>query len=172
MTHDADRELLADLHRLRAGIEVPPIDRQREADVMAAFDRRSAAAPVPAWRAGGWLAGVAAAAALLIVSLVQVPPAGRAGGPPPPGRSSAAHGSSVQDPSSVRPGADVGAFIPWPGATGLPPLESGELVRMELPVSMLPSLGITPPAAHVTAVKADVIVGQDGFARAVRFVGN
>jgi hypothetical protein len=43
---------------------------------------------------------------------------------------------------------------------------------MDLPVSMLPSLGLAPPASHVSAVKADVVIGQDGLARAVRFVGN
>ena len=37
-------------------------------------------------------------------------------------------------------------------------------------VSMLPSLGVTPPPGAVARVKADVIVGQDGLTRAVRLV--
>jgi hypothetical protein len=61
-------------------------------------------------------------------------------------------------------------FVPWPGAATLPPFESGELVRTDLPVSVLPSLGLALPATRAAAVKADVIVGQDGFARAVRLV--
>jgi hypothetical protein len=66
----------------------------------------------------------------------------------------------------------VGEFVPWPGARDLPPLESGELLRVDLPVSMLPALGMVPPATRGTAVKADVIVGQDGLARAVRLVSD
>ena len=61
-------------------------------------------------------------------------------------------------------------FVLVPGAAALPPMESGSLVRMDIPVSMLPSLGLTPPAAPVAAVRADVIVGQDGLKRAVRLV--
>jgi hypothetical protein len=76
--------------------------------------------------------------------------------------------------SSVLPShaVAVGEFVPWPGARDLPPLESGELLRVDLPVSMLPSLGIVPPATQAVRVKADVIVGQDGLARAVRLVSN
>jgi hypothetical protein len=61
-------------------------------------------------------------------------------------------------------------FVPWPGAATLPVFESGELVRVDLPVSVLPSLGLVLPPTPAVAVKADVIVGQDGFARAVRLV--
>jgi hypothetical protein len=43
-------------------------------------------------------------------------------------------------------------------------------VRVELPVSVLPTLGLIPPASHVTAVRADLLVGQDGLARAFRLV--
>ena len=57
-----------------------------------------------------------------------------------------------------------------PGAAALPPMESGSLVRMDVPVAMLSSMGIAPPANLVTRVRADVIVGQDGLARAVRLV--
>jgi len=62
-------------------------------------------------------------------------------------------------------------FVPWPGAAALPAFEYGELVRTELPASVLPLLGFdapdTPPDATVAA---DVIYGQDGQARAVRLV--
>jgi hypothetical protein len=61
-------------------------------------------------------------------------------------------------------------FVPWPGAGTLPSLESGELVRLDLPVSVLPSLGLALPTSRDAAVRADVIIGQDGFARAVRLV--
>jgi hypothetical protein len=103
---------------------------------------------------------------------IQVPPA-------PSNREAAlmraferSRGQESSASKSVNASFPVGDFIPWPGAATLPPLESGELVRLDLPVSILPSLGVVPPAGHVTAVKADVVFGQDGLARAVRFVGN
>jgi hypothetical protein len=65
---------------------------------------------------------------------------------------------------------ELTGFVPWPGADAGPPFESGELVRVDLPVSALPALGFWPPSSDVAFVQADVIVGQDGFARAVRFV--
>ena len=57
-----------------------------------------------------------------------------------------------------------------PGAAQLPRMESGTLVRMDVPVSMLPSLGVTPPPGQATTVTADFIVAQDGLPRAVRLV--
>jgi hypothetical protein len=70
----------------------------------------------------------------------------------------------------VRPEASPGDFVIVPGAAALPPLESGSLVRMDVPVSLLPSLGLTPPSTTAAKVKADLIVGQDGLTRAVRLV--
>jgi hypothetical protein len=62
-------------------------------------------------------------------------------------------------------------FVPWPGAASLPAFESGQLVRTELPASVLPLLGIpeadAPPGGRVLA---DVLYAQDGLARAVRIV--
>ena len=46
----------------------------------------------------------------------------------------------------------------------------GQLVRVDLPVSELSALGIWPPSSNVSIVPADIIVGQDGYARAVRLV--
>jgi len=65
--------------------------------------------------------------------------------------------------------AEPSDFVPWPGSAGLPPLESGAFVRIDLPASLLPSLGVLPPA-HPGVVQADILVGQDGFARAIRLV--
>ena len=62
-------------------------------------------------------------------------------------------------------------FVPWPGAAALPAFESGQLVRTELPASVLPLLGLSqadvPAGGHVMA---DVLYAQDGLARAVRLV--
>ena len=62
------------------------------------------------------------------------------------------------------------SFVTWPRATAGPPLESGSVVRVSLPVSILPALGLWPPPSAGSEVPADLLVGQDGFARAVRLV--
>lgn len=65
----------------------------------------------------------------------------------------------------------VEEFIPVPGAVALPDLESGRIVRVELPVAALPAYGleILPNAAH-SEISADLLVGQDGHTRAIRLV--
>lgn len=62
-------------------------------------------------------------------------------------------------------------FSPVPGAAGLPDFESGRIVRVELPLASLPAYGveIVPDAAR-TPIEADLLVGQDGQARAIRLV--
>jgi len=60
----------------------------------------------------------------------------------------------------------------WPGAGSLPRFESGQLMRVELPASVVLSLGLRPsrPLRNDGTVQTDVLVGQDGYARAVRLV--
>lgn len=68
-----------------------------------------------------------------------------------------------------RAAAAESEFVPWPGAATLPRFESGQMVRTELPASVLPLLGLEPAAgATGDTVMADVVIGQDGLARAVR----
>jgi hypothetical protein len=61
------------------------------------------------------------------------------------------------------------AFVVLPGAAALPRLESGRVIRIEIPESELRSVGLWP-AVQGGAIQADVLVGQDGLARAVRLV--
>jgi hypothetical protein len=156
MTHlqePVDRDLLVALHRLADETSVPPPDPSREAALLAAFDSSRGRRPGSRtiyW----WMTGLAAAAALLIAVGLR------------PGRQFTGRGALPSHPIVV------GEFVPWPGALDLPPLESGELLRIDLPLSMLPALGMMPPPTRGTAVKADVIVGQDGLARAVRLVSD
>jgi hypothetical protein len=160
MTHrerPVDRDLLAALRRLADEAVVPPPDPSREAALLVAFDaaRRQRRSP-PARAAYRWVAAALAAAAALLIAVGI-------------GRAPQRHTRPGVLPSHP---VAVGEFVPWPGARDLPPLESGELLRVDLPVSMLPALGMVPPATRRTVVKADVIVGQDGLARAVRLVGD
>jgi hypothetical protein len=52
-----------------------------------------------------------------------------------------------------------------------PPLERAELVRVTVPASTMRGVGMLVMASHLDdPVEADVLVGQDGMARAIRFV--
>jgi hypothetical protein len=63
------------------------------------------------------------------------------------------------------------AFVALPSAIGLPALESGRIVRVALPAADLPAYGfIVEPRPVGGAIEADVLVGQDGQPRAIRFV--
>jgi hypothetical protein len=159
-----EQELAKALRRLNDATVPPPVDPARETALMAAFD--AASAPPRGrgnrgvrrmTRRGYWpMVGLAAAAAVLVAIALPRGSAGhRAAGPP----------SSSRD---VQVG--VSEFVAVPGAASLPPIESGSLVRVDLPISVLPSLGVTPPATSVVTVKADLVIGQDGLTRAVRLV--
>ena len=51
------------------------------------------------------------------------------------------------------------------------PIEHGEIVRIRLPRSALATFGIPVNEEHAEeAIRADVVLGEDGLARAVRFV--
>jgi hypothetical protein len=78
---------------------------------------------------------------------IAPPATAEASGPP---RRQRAARQAAGDPTATE-------FVAWPGATAWPPFESGELIRVVLPIDG----GV---------VEADVLVGQDGFARAVRLV--
>jgi hypothetical protein len=68
---------------------------------------------------------------------------------------------------------DATEFMPLPYSSV--PTMDGQIVRLEVPRAALASFGLMPPEAiDVDAsrgtVLADVIVGEDGLARAVRFI--
>ncbi len=65
----------------------------------------------------------------------------------------------------------VTEFIPLPGAEALPmPLETN-ILRVSVPKGELRQYGFdVPPPRAAELVRADLVVGDDGFARAVRFI--
>jgi hypothetical protein len=181
------------LRRLDATMAVPPNDPGQEEKLLATFDdrwaRRPAATHRPVW-ARLAAAGVLAAASLTWhlarrphPAAVDDPPpattvaeaATRAVEPAPPTAAGPAliareaSGTAV-DESQTEASIEAVDFVVWPGATAWPPFESGQLIRVDLPVDLLPSLGFAEPESEVVVVQADVLVGQDGFARAVRLV--
>jgi hypothetical protein len=147
-----ETELHDAITRLRAAVHVPPPDPARERALLAAFDaRRQRPTSIKPAR---W---VWATAALLLVSIV--------------GLNWLVMSNSRQshDAAGDVVSASTG-FVPWPGSEARPPFESGSLVRVDLPVSALSALGLAAPSSIATVVQADIVIGQDGFARAVRLV--
>jgi hypothetical protein len=74
--------------------------------------------------------------------------------------------SAVSAPVHHRSG-----FIALPYAQSDVPLEQPVIVRVQIPASQLGGMGM--PLGHLAAeekVNADLLVGQDGIARAVRVV--
>jgi hypothetical protein len=62
-------------------------------------------------------------------------------------------------------------FVTIPYVAPLAPYERAEIVRMELPVAALIAAGLPMRTADPRArAEADVVVGQDGRARAVRLI--
>jgi len=140
------------LRRLRDGIHVPPFDPKREQALLAAFDAHCARPRQTAGRRAWAMATAASIVIALALDWLVV--------------RSVRQGGAVAPPPIV----EMADFVPWPGANTWPPFESGSLMRVELPVSALPSLGLWPPQSAGSVVQADIVVGQDGFARAVRLV--
>jgi hypothetical protein len=66
--------------------------------------------------------------------------------------------------------ADDG-FIPIPNAPQIDPNDDVNVVRMELPSSAMLAVGLEVSPEHVSdTVEAEVKLGSDGLARAVRFL--
>jgi hypothetical protein len=111
------------------------------------------------------------------------PPPGAVNEPKPPAVAkvnqrtrpvNASHSTGGARPSSAQPDTDS---RPQEIATDFIPLgqygqvEEGHLVRVELPRSALASFGLPVNAESAGGrVKADVLLGEDGTARAIRFI--
>jgi hypothetical protein len=81
----------------------------------------------------------------------------------PPAVNVAAAGSSAEDIATD--------FIPLNYGADLSNLDSGRVVRVELPRTALARYGLPMNAERAgEPVKADVLLGEDGLARAIRFV--
>ena len=106
------------------------------------------------WTAAGALALLAAAIAIPVWRTATDRPSG----------SDAANSTESARAAGVE---DTTEFFPLMYSNV--PLTNAQTVRLELPQSALTSFGLDPDDPAGT-VLADVVVGQDGLARAVRFV--
>ncbi|MBL8177179.1 MAG: hypothetical protein JNK48_21070 [Bryobacterales bacterium] len=178
---DTERELTAALGRLageQQGVQAPPAV---EDALLAAFAARRQAAHRARWRKAVWAIPLAAGLLLFAVLRWKEPEprlAREASTVPPsierevePGPVAAIAPPVSSRPRTVRRAEYVTEFVPLRYGK---PLESGEpivIVRMRLPGSELRKLGL--PVAPETAsgtVQADVLLGGDGLAKAIRFV--
>jgi hypothetical protein len=131
------------LRRLASEQEVPALNPGRLHRLLEAVGR-----PRKRSRGATVAIGLSLAASVLIVANLSVGLQRRASAP----------GSSQVVAAALAPpmGAET-AFVVLPGADALPRLESGRVIRVEIP-------------SAEGVITADVLVGQDGLARAVRLI--
>ncbi|HEX8138421.1 MAG TPA: hypothetical protein VF544_12590 [Pyrinomonadaceae bacterium] len=81
-------------------------------------------------------------------------------------------GPQAVNAAAVSTGEDIATdFIPLNYGADLSNLDSGRVVRVELPRTALARYGLPMNAERAgEPVKADVLLGEDGLARAIRFV--
>jgi hypothetical protein len=181
-----------DLTPLKNASEAPVFDPARERALLAAFDA-AWAGPRSRPRSRAWRPLAAAAVivlcagAMLFVArrpdrtehgtrsiptahsapqIAAVPVASSAIAPRTSARRTGARAAARRTSASSHRAPSM--FVPWPGAETLPAFESGRLVRLDLPESVAISIGLSPRATRSGVIRADMLVGQDGLARAVR----
>ena len=143
-------------------IEVPPIDPRREQALLQAFDAHwgvsdaSGSRSRPRRRHVSWSWVSAMSAAVLVAAVATLN-----------WLVVTTHAPIDQVPDETP--VDMSGFVFLPGASAWPRFESGSLVRMDVPVSALSALGLQAHSA-TGLVKAEVVIGQDGVARAIRVI--
>jgi hypothetical protein len=184
--------LLAGLRALREKVagDAPPVSVRTA--LVAEFRRRQSRNEANLRRKPLLWMSLAAAAALLIVILAthrQTPPVIRTEAPPKP-VVTVAEGAPEPPPTVVvqpvrrkirrappqrqqpAPDREVATeFLALPYAPRFTSEDRGQLVRVRLPRESMRSFGLPVNEDRiVNAVKADVLIGEDGIARAIRFV--
>ena len=103
---------------------------------------------------------------------------------PKPGIQNASLPTNRNQTASPQPATDTGSnreartrmeiatdFLPLPIGYSLPMTEGGQVMRVQLPRTALSSFGLPVDFNRASElIKADVVVGNDGIARAIRFV--
>lgn len=147
------------------------------------------------WKRVAW--GASAAVAAAVVALLLIPRPATAPDPPgvvavgpsqpenplpkarpveAPQASVVARRRPVRRAPPVQAGSEprqesVTGFLPVPGADLEGPFYAGSVVRVELPRTVMASYGIPMNRERMReTVQADVVLGEDGLARAIRFV--
>jgi hypothetical protein len=111
-----------------------------------------------------------AAAAAILAAIVVVPPRdGRLLAPAPSTVAAAVAPATTEAPAAA-PAGENAEFVSLSYGEDLRELDSLQVMSVELPRTALAALGWPADSAQAGSVKAEVIVGHDGVARAIRFV--
>lgn len=167
------RELTAGLRRMAeifSGVKAPP---RVEARLLRTF-RAQYGSPARVERRR-WLAPLVWAAAVAMVLAAGLFLTGARTPAPPAATPATIVLASAQEPSAASIAdeslPDIDSFIPLPNAERIGPNEDFNLVRVEVPRSAMMAVGIPVSADRASEpVEADVLLGSDGQARAVRFM--
>lgn len=158
---DAGR-LQAELAQLRTALRAIEAPAPDEADLLDRFReaQKARARKAATKRAGGmWRFPLAAAAAVVLAVGGGVVTA-------VVWRGERAAPASVASESAEAAPSAVGAFQPLLNAPGLSPSASYSVVRVRIPLS---AFAVVPGTQQDGSIEADLLVGEDGLARAIRF---
>jgi hypothetical protein len=161
------RELAAGLRAMSASYQRVGAPASVEARLRSAF-RGGTGAPAARLRPAWTLSFVWAASCAVVLALAFV--VVRGGHPVVP-LSTASRGAELALAAADEPQSDYEGFIPLPNAARLADTEDVNVVRVEVPRSAMIALGLeVSPERASELVAADVMLGPDGLARAVRFL--
>jgi hypothetical protein len=164
------QELAVELHRLGAQMRHLQAPDRVERRVAAGFRARAeigrqAAPPSVWWTFGAWAAGI-----LVTVGIAFFLAGGRQPERTERLRRHATQLAAIEAPAEFDAIEESG-FIALPNAELIAPNEEINLVRVQLPRSAMISLGFAVSEDSLEEqVEADVMLGADGVARAVRFL--
>ena len=162
------QELSAGLRAVAAGYGRMAAPVRVETRLRAAF-RKEAALQSGKRVAYGWKPVVSwAAAAAAVIALAVL---ANYGARPDVNHPAVNHPAVSRTAEVAAVSSDYEGFIPLPNAGKLADTEDVNLVRVEVPRSAMIALGLeVSPERASELVQADVMLGPDGLARAVRFV--